>query len=146
AAPPAWVENGTGLHGDYFNGMAFNNLVLQRTDPFIDFNWNLGSPPRGISNEQFSVRWTGFIQPRYPEVYTFHLTADDGCRLWVNNQLLIDKWRNDSGTEVSGSIALTGGQQSSIRVEYYENTVYARAKLEWESASQSREVVPVGVL
>jgi PA14 domain-containing protein/concanavalin A-like lectin/glucanase superfamily protein/glycosyl hydrolase family 127 (putative beta-L-arabinofuranosidase)/glycosyl hydrolase family 2/beta-L-arabinofuranosidase (glycosyl hydrolase family 127)/3-keto-disaccharide hydrolase/putative Ig domain-containing protein len=146
AAAPAWIENGTGLHGDYFNGIAFSHLVLQRTDPLIDFDWNLGSPASGVSNEQFSVRWTGFIQPRYSEVYTFHLTADDGCRLWVNDQLLIDKWRADSGTEVSGSVALTGGQRHSIRVEYYDNTVFARAKLEWESASQTREIVPAGVL
>ena len=146
APPPAWVENGTGLLGEYFNGMTLSNVVLQRTDPFIDFNWNLGSPASSISNEQFSVRWTGYIQPRFSEVYTFHLTADDGCRLWINNQLLIDKWRDDSGSEVSGSVALIGGQQNSIRVEYYENSVYARAKLEWESASQAREVVPVGVL
>jgi hypothetical protein len=144
--PPAWLENGTGLHGDYFNGLAFNNLAVQRTDPFIDFNWNLGSPAPGVSNEQFSIRWTGFVQPRYSEVYTFHVTADDGCRLWINNQLLIDKWRDDSGSAVSGSVALTGGQRYAIRLEYYENSVYARAKWEWESASQNREVVPTGVL
>ena len=145
-AAPAWVENGTGLHGDYFSGTAFNTLVLQRTDPYIDFNWALGSPAPTLSTNQFSVRWTGFVQPRYSEVYTFHVTADDGCRLWVNDQLLIDKWRNDSGTEVSGSIALTGGQPYDIKLEYYENSVYARVKLEWESATQAREVVPTGVL
>ena len=145
-APPSWLENGTGLHGAYFNGTNLANLVLERTDPDINFNWGAGSPATGIATNQFSVRWTGSVQPRYSEVYTFHLTADDGCRLWINNQLLIDKWRNDSGTEMSGSIAMTGGQQYSIRVEYFENTTYARAKLEWESASQSREVVPTGVL
>jgi hypothetical protein len=145
-APPAWRENGTGLHGAYFSDINLSTLALERTDPFINFNWALGSPATGVPTNQFSVRWTGFIQPRYSEVYTFHLTADDGCRLWINNQLLIDKWRNDSGTEVSGSIALTGGQQYDIRVEYYENSVYARVKLEWDSASQGREVVPTGVL
>jgi hypothetical protein len=145
-APPAWLENGTGLHGAYFNGTGLANLVLERTDPYIDFNWGTGSPAAGVASNQFSARWTGFIQPRYSEVYTFHLAADDGCRLWINNQLLIDKWHDDSGTEVSGSMAVTGGQQCDIRVEYYDNSVYARAKLEWESASQSREVVPSGVL
>ncbi|HWD92599.1 MAG TPA: PA14 domain-containing protein [Verrucomicrobiae bacterium] len=144
--PPAWVENGTGLHGAYFSDTVLGNLALERTDPFINFNWGLSSPAAGVSSNQFSIRWTGFIQPRYSEVYTFHLTTDDGCRLWVNGQLLIDKWRDDSGTEVSGSLALTGGQRYDIRVEYYENGGFASAKLEWDSASQAREVVPTGVL
>jgi hypothetical protein len=146
AAAPAWIENGTGLQGDYFNSMGLTNLALERTDPNIDFNWGLGSPGTGVASNQFSVRWTGKIQPRYSEVYTFYLTADDGCRLWIDNQLLIDKWRDDSGTEVAGSLALAGGAQYDIRVEYYENGVYASAKLEWSSASQPREVVPPGVL
>lgn len=146
AALPVWTENGTGLHGAYFSDMNLTTLALERNDPYINFNWGSNSPATGIPVDKFSARWTGLIQPRYSEVYTFHLTADDGCRLWVNNQLLIDKWHDDSGTEMSGSIALTGGQQYSIKVEYYENTVYARAKLEWESASQAREVVPTGVL
>ena len=145
-ALPSWIENGTGLRGEYANGTNLSSIVVDRTDPNINFNWGLNSPATGVSNELFSVRWTGQIQPRYSEGYTFHLTADDGCRLWVNNQLLIDKWRNDSGTEVAGSIALMGGQKYDLRVEYYEAYVNASVKLEWNSASQAREVVPPGVL
>ncbi len=144
---PSWIENGSGLRGQYFNGTGLSSgVIVDRTDPNINFNWGLNSPANGVSNELFSVRWTGQIQPRYSEGYTFHLTADDGCRLWVNNQLLIDKWHDDSGTDDAGSIALTGGQKYDIRVEYYEAYVYASAKLEWNSASQMREVVPTGVL
>jgi hypothetical protein len=143
---PAWAENGTGLHAEYFNGMNLSSFVLERTDPGIDFNWGLGSPAAGVSANQFSVRWAGQIQPRYSEVYTFHLTAADGCRLWLNNTLLIDKWRDDSGADLAGSIALAGGARYDLRVEYYENAGYASAKLEWNSASQLREAVPTGVL
>ena len=142
---PVWIENGTGLKGEYYNGTNLSSLVLARTDPSINFNWGSASPA-GVSNNQFSVRWTGQIQPRYSEGYTFHLTTDDGCRLWLNNTLLIDKWRNDSGSDVASSIALTGGARYDLRVEYYENGGSASAKLEWNSASQLREVVPVGVL
>ncbi len=143
---PSWLENGTGLRGDYFNGTNLNTLITSRTDAGVNFNWGLSAPASGVSNEFFSVRWTGQIQPRYSEGYMFHLTADDGCRLWVNNQLLINKWRNDSGNEVAGSIDLQGGQKYDVRVEYYDASVNAAVKLEWHSASQEREIVPVGVL
>jgi hypothetical protein len=99
-----------------------------------------------VPADQFSVRWRGQIQPRYSEVCTFHLTTDDGCRLWIGDQLLIDDWTDNSGSDRTGSILLTGGQRYDLRVEYYENTGNASAKLEWQSASQSRETVPQGVL
>ena len=74
---------------------------------------------------------------------------DDGCRLWIDGQLLIDKWRQGRHTnsDITGSIALTGGQQYDLRVEYYHNANPADAVLEWTSASQAREIVaPQGVL
>ena len=45
-----------------------------------------------MSADTFSVRWTGQVQPQFGETYTFHVTADDGVRLWVRGQLLIDRW------------------------------------------------------
>lgn len=143
---PNWLENGTGLTGQYFNGTNLVNSVFVRTDTNVNFNWGNGSPGAGVASNQFSVRWTGKIQPRYSEGYTFHLTTDDGCRLWVNGQLLINKWYDDSGTDMAGSIALVGGQQYSITIEYYNDTNAASAVLEWDSASQTRQVIPQGVL
>jgi hypothetical protein len=144
---PHWLENGTGLAGQYFSGTNLANPAFARVDPNIDFIWAGVSPGGGLSGDGFSVRWTGRVQARYTEGYTFHLTTADGCRLWVNGQLLIGKWYNDTNSDVAGSIALTGGQQYDLRVEYYDNTNPASgAVLEWESASQARQIVPSGVL
>jgi hypothetical protein len=87
---PSWTENGTGLTAEYFSGTNLVNIVFVRTDTNVNFNWATSSPGGGLPNNQFSERGTGNIQPRYTEGYTFHLTADDGCRVWVNGQLLID--------------------------------------------------------
>ena len=143
---PNWTENGTGLVGEYFNDTTLSNLVFLRADTNVNFNWSASAPGPGLSNHHFSVRWTSRIQPRYTEGYTFHLTTSDGCRLWVNGQLLIDKWHDDTNTDATGSIALTGGQRYDLRIEYYNNTNPASAILEWNSASQTREIVPGGVL
>jgi autotransporter-associated beta strand protein len=143
---PTWTENGNGLTAEYFTGTNLVNRVFVRTDTNVDFNWNGASPGNGLAGRQFSVRWSGLVQPRYSEGYTFHLTTADGCRLWVNGQLLIDKWHDDLNTDAAGSIALTGGQQYPLIIEYYDNTNPADAIFEWDSASQSRQVVPQGVL
>ncbi|GEP97116.1 hypothetical protein CCY01nite_33760 [Chitinophaga cymbidii] len=133
---------GDGLSAEYFNGINFNTFRFSRDDEAINFVWGNGSPDYRVNTDSFSVRWTGKIQPRYTEVYTFYVNSDNGRRLWINNQLIIDKWIDDWGVEYSGTISLTAGQQYDIRLEYFEHNGGADCKLEWASASQAREVVP----
>ena len=52
---------------------------------------------------------------------------DDGARLWVDDQLLIDQWHDGSLREVTYDYAVTGGIHN-IRLDYYERTGSARAK------------------
>jgi hypothetical protein len=134
--------NGNGLKGEYFDNMDLTNLKLTRTDPNINFNWGNGSPDASIGADTFSVRWTGQVQPRYSGTYTFYMLSDNGRRVWVNNQLIIDKWIDDWDIEYSGTINLTAGQKYDIKVEYFENNGGANAKLSWSSAQQSKEVIP----
>src|SRR4051794_24986840 len=138
ASSPAQI----GLLADYYDNINFTALGLSRTDPAIDFDWGNGAPDPRIGPDTFSVRWTGFVQPRYSQTYTFYTTSDDGARLWVNGQLIVDKWIDQGPTTWSGTIALTANQFYSIQMDYYENGVGAMARLEWSSSSQTREVVP----
>ncbi|BBO31529.1 carbohydrate-binding domain-containing protein [Lacipirellula parvula] len=134
--------NGNGWLAAYYNDHDLSELVFERTDAVIDQNWGGGSPSSSIDGDTFSIRWTGKVEPLYSETYTFRSTADDGVRLWVNNQLIIDQWWDQPATEYSGAIALVAGQRYDIRLEYYENGGQASAKLEWSSPSQARQLVP----
>ncbi|MDB5271825.1 MAG: hypothetical protein JWO58_192 [Chitinophagaceae bacterium] len=134
--------NGDGLTGNYFNGMNFETPVYNRVDANINVDWGNGSPNAAVNTDGFSARWSGQIQPKYTETYTFHLTTDNGRRLWINGQLIIDKWIDDWGTDYTGTIALVAGQKYDIKLEYFENYGGANAKFEWNSTSQAREVVP----
>lgn len=146
ARPTPVNGTGDGLSANYYNGKNFETQRLTRKDATVNFDWGTGSPNALVNADQFSTRWTGQIQPRYYGTYTFYLTADDGCRLWINNQLIVDKWRDDGGTEVSGVMTLNGGQKYDIKLEFYENGGGAKTKLEWLSPLQAREVVPTSQL
>ncbi len=137
--PP--TSQGNGLKAEYYNNSNFTNLALTRTDATVAFNWGSGSPDPAIGADTFSVRWTGQIEPLYSETYTFQTNTDDGVRLWVNNQLIIDKFIDQAPTAHAGSITLNAGQRYDIRMEYYENGGGAQAQLAWSSASQDFEVV-----
>ena len=63
-------------------------------------------------------------------------------RLWVNNVLLANGWKNQGPTEYSGSIALTAGQKYDIKVEYYEGGYTALCELRWSSASTAKAIIP----
>ncbi len=92
--------------------------------------------------DTFSVRWSGRIEPRFTETYTFTVRTDDGVRLWVNNQLVIDRWQLQSATSYQASIPLQAGVFADIRMEYFENTGAAFAQLWWQSPRQALEIIP----
>jgi len=141
------LASGTGLKAEYFDGVNFDTLQLTRIDPNIDFDWGNGSPDVNLlGNDYFSVRWTGEVEPLYSETYTFISRTDDGVRLWVDDQLIIDQWIPQAPTEHWGTIALTAGQRYSIKMEFYERAGGAVAQLSWQSASQAREIIPAAKL
>jgi YVTN family beta-propeller protein len=131
-----------GLTGDYYVGKNFDHFSFTRTDNTIDFTWGEGSPDPRIPVDGFSVRWRGWITPRYTETYTLIPVTDDGVRLWVNGQLVVDDWNDHGATWNNGVVTLQAGVPVSIVMEYYEDTDSATARLLWESNSQTREVIP----
>ncbi|MGG6268119.1 PA14 domain-containing protein [Leptolyngbya sp. AN03gr2] len=135
------TPSGTGLKAEYFDNLDFTNQIATRTDSTVNFNWGAGSP-HTIAPDTFSVRWSGQVQARFTETYTFYTIADDGVRLWVNDQLVIINWVNQAPTERRGAITLNAGQRYNIRLEYFENTGGAVARLGWFSARQAREIIP----
>ncbi len=136
------VGSGNGLTATYWDNRDFTGTSIARTDRTVNFDWGNGAPVAGIGADTFSVRWSGEVQAQFSQNYTFHVRADDGVRLWVDDQLLVDKWIDQGPTEWSGSIALTAGARYPIRLEYYENGGGAVAELRWSSSSTPKSLVP----
>ncbi len=131
-----------GVTGEYYDAMDLTVPVLTRIDPNIDFDWVHGAPAPGMGTETFSVRWIGWVQPRFTETYTFHTITDDGVRLWIDGELLVDQWVDQAATEWTGNIALIADRMYEVRMEFFENGDRASAQLRWSSASQVLETIP----
>ncbi len=144
----AIAQTGTGLTGQYFDNSDFTTLKTTRTDATVNFNWGAAVPTgTAITNaDSFSVAWAGQIEPQFAELYTFYVTADDGARLWVNDQMVVCRTYAAAGPEMRGQVQLQAGQRANIRLEYMEQTGSASVKLEWSCASRAREVVPTARL
>jgi glucose/arabinose dehydrogenase/PKD repeat protein len=132
----------SGLLGEYYNDTNLLNRVLSRVDTTVDFDWGNGSPAPALPTDFFSVRWTGEVQPAFSGSYRFYTFTDDGARLWVDNQLVVDHWQDQGVSEWFGDVSLTAGNWYPIKMEYYESAGQAVARLSWSNASQSQQVIP----
>ncbi len=132
---------GFGLTADYFDNVDLTGTRIRRIDPAIDWNWGMNAPLPGIGSETFSVRWTGTIAPRFSETYTFFTQTDDGVRLWINGVLVIDDWNDHALKENSASVQLVAGRSYNVRMEYYDRSGAATARLLWSSPNQPKQIV-----
>jgi hypothetical protein len=134
--------SGTGLTAQYFHNADFTGLADVRTEG-VSQNWGTGSPGAGIDPDSFSVRWTGQVMPQFSQTYTFNVLSDEGVRVWVDGQMLIDDWIPHARRNRTGSIALQAGQLNDIRIDYYDSSGLAQMQLSWSSPSQISQIVPV---
>jgi len=144
------VAPGTGLRAQYYDGTNFEKLALTRTDPTIDFNWTIGpdgnhfvSPGPGVPGEYFSVRWSGHIYAPVTGAYKFQITTDDGMRVWVGDQRILNSWRDQQISQSTAHIILTAGRYYSIRVEYYQASRDSKALLAWQIPDTFADLAPV---
>ncbi|MBK8186195.1 MAG: hypothetical protein IPK77_02475 [Cellvibrio sp.] len=141
ASPPVCTTGLIGgLSGAYFNNMTLAGAAAgTRTDTSVDFNWGAGNPGvGGLGNNQFSVRWTGQLRAPTTGSYRFQTVSDDGVRLWVNGQQVINNWTDHaSATNTSSSITLEAGYAYSIQLEYYENSGSSVIRLLWSPPGTS---------
>lgn len=126
-------NTGTGLPGQYFNNLTLSGAPALSRVEAVNFAWLNGSPGPGVNADGFSVRWSGRVEATATGNFQFQTRANDGVRLWINGNLVIDDWNNHSSTvdRVTGNIALVKNQRYSVVVEYYDNTGQATAKLRW---------------
>jgi hypothetical protein len=151
---PAFIGNGIGLLGAYCNRSGANFTVpctsnpdVTRIDATVDFaDGDAGWPAAGIGGNTFSVRWSGQIQAQYTESYRIHTISDDGIRVWVDGNLIINNYTDHAATQnISAPIALVAGQKYDIVIEFYENGGDEVARLLWSSPSTAPPGSPVVV-
>lgn len=132
------------FRGRYHNSLDFTNLVVTRNDAAINFTWAGSSPANGVGSDNFSVRWEGDFDFA-AGTQRFTATADDGVRLYVDGNLVIDRWVDQAATDHTADVVLTAGTHR-IRMDYYERSGNASARLTWAAAPASTPTTgaPVG--
>ena len=120
-----------GLKGEYFNNRNVEGTpVLTRIDNQLEFDWPW-SPGDGVTDDDFSIRWTGYIQSEKSFDGWLGLSSDDGIRMWVDDQLVIDNWSKGATSMVTTPKNIEAGKKYKVRIEMWEGGWGARAHLRW---------------
>ena len=152
-----WLHGGA--VGEYFANADLSGVPsFTRRDVRVEFDWGTLLAPGGshtpalvaVGADNFSVRWTGQVQARFAESYTFKVVCDDGARLFIKAAggnvwtPLIDQW-STPGTH-SAAFVMAAAATYDVRLEYRELTGAAACKLRWSSPSTPEEVVDSATL
>lgn len=135
-------NSGIGLAATYYTqAWDLTGTTFQRIDATINFSNNFGVT--GLNVENFSVRWSGQVEAPITGPVTFYTSTDDGLRLWVNDELIIDNWTLHGETlDTSPPVDLIAGEKYTIRMEFYERGGGEVAKLQWSYSGQARIIIP----
>jgi hypothetical protein len=136
------MESKKGLKVQYFDTNELINPKSEKIDSLIDFNWGNTTPDPSISGDNYSVRWSGFIQSKTTDVVKFYIETGNGVRLKVDNITLADNWNNNTKNSFSGDIVMKAGVYYPIEIEFVKNSVDASLKLEWSSKGTTKSMIP----
>ena len=130
---------GSGLTGQYYNNMTLSGTpVLTRTDPNVDFDWGRTrpSPPARRERDPVVGEVDGHHNPPVTGSYTFSLTSDDGSRLFINGQQVIDNWRDQASNTETAHGEPDRGPAGQVEVDYYQNGGGSRSA--WAGSRRAR--------
>ncbi len=134
-----------GLLGSYFNRIDFTGETFMRIDETLNYTWELASPwPGKIRDERFSIIWTGRIVPPRSGEYTFYLQSDDGARLWIDGQLVLDQFVERERQVDEVKVRLLVGRSYDIKYAFCDVFQHAVSRLEWscDEAGIPRQLIP----
>ncbi len=94
------------------------------------------------SSGPWSARWTGFIEAPESGEFAFHTVSNDGIRLLVNGQKLIEDWTDHGEKEDTGKIALEAGKRYPVKLEYFYNGGQGVSKLWWTPPRGKKGALP----
>ena len=115
---PAAAQTGSWTAEYYDNAQLAGNPVVIRSEVRPRGSWGSGSPHAGIPADHFAVRWTTRVLLE-EDSYQVSVQADDGIRVLVDDEPVIDEWRATDGEFFQLELPLEAGEHEIV-VEYLE--------------------------
>ena len=130
-----------GLRGQYYDNVWFMEpSTLTEIDNTINFNWGNDNIFNSLS-DFISIRWVGALLSPQTSLFTFTISADDGSRILINNEVVLDHI-NSCCDDCTFTYNLVQGSYYNLIIEYVQKQGEARMKFFWESESIPKQIIP----
>lgn len=130
-----------GWKAEYYSNAELQGTPTVRIDKTILFNPANAAPDPFLPQSPLSIRWNGTLVAPYTGNYELNLKCDDGCRMYMDDQLLIDDWVVHSLQNKRVTVSLEAGKSYQFRIEYFDDGGEKQASLEWKLPEDAAEEV-----
>ncbi|GAB3855100.1 glycoside hydrolase family 3 protein [Hymenobacter terrigena] len=124
-----------GFKAEYFKGTRLEGPPVASLQE-ARLNRNLSDPDQeiapGLRAENVSARYLTTFTPDKTEELAFQLAGDDGYRLFIDDQLVVDKWATQNASTSQYVAKVQAGKKLTIKLEYFQNS--GRATLKFGAA------------
>ena len=121
----------TPLHLEFFNNTKLEGApVASREVTEINHTWDSAPVPQ-VAAERYSARWTGTVEAPVGGDYTFVMQSDDGARVFLDDQPVLDLWGPHAVETKVAHRTLEAGSQHRLRIEYFQDAGDAIARFGW---------------
>lgn len=128
-----------GLTAKYFTSNDLKGTYKERIDDWVNFEPANQAPDPFLPKSPISIQWQGDLCPNISGKYTIGFKTDDGCRLYIDDKLVIDSWRTRSAETDQIELELKAGQKYKIVAEYFDTGGEAVAKLYWKIPDKEKK-------
>jgi len=140
---------GGGIKGEYYNNVNVSGTpVLTRIDPEVDFNLTADtSPGDPVPGDGWSARWTADLEIAIADTFTFAVNCQDGTRLWIDGELIIDQWVTPTVTSKYYALPMYLERGiHSLQLEFFDSGGDAVEQLYWSTPTMAEQIIPAGPL
>jgi beta-glucosidase len=135
-----------GLLGAYFDNNEFRGEPLYtRIDEMVDFYWENGSPDKRLDDDDFGIRWSGYLTPPESGTYELGTFAFNGYRLLLEDSLLVEGYSRHHPVVRTQTVTLEKGRRYKIVMEFYAYHGESLAQLVWAKHDRPLEEEAVEV-
>jgi hypothetical protein len=139
---PDCPDRSSGVHATYYNDTTWSDPVRVQIEPSFTHYWALGAPHTLIRGDIFAALLSAELTPEVTAEYTFQLDGDDGARMWIDDELVLDKFSDKARFPQQTTVTLEGGRPYLLLIESYETFGEAMVELYWSRPGVGWRAIP----
>jgi beta-glucosidase len=113
--------------------------LFTRTDEQVDFNWWDGAPRAGMNDDDFGVRWTGFLRAPASGSYQLGAFGMNAFEVHLDGKLITSRNTVHEAAYSYSTVQLQAGKLYPIELDFHEYQGDARIRLLWSRPAGAAE-------